>query len=46
MGHFSAKKINIISNDLYDYEKYYIGNIIDYCNSEFKLNNIINLLQK
>ena len=32
------ENINIISNDLYDYEKYYIGNIIDFCNSEFGLN--------
>ena len=32
------KKINIISNDVYEYEKYYIGNIVEYCNSEFKIN--------
>ena len=32
------EKINIISNDLYDYEKYYISNIIEYCNSKFKYN--------
>ena len=32
------ERIDIISNDLYEYEKYYIGNIIEYCNSEFKHN--------
>ena len=32
------KEINIISNYLYDFEKYYIGNIIDFCNTEFGFN--------
>lgn len=32
------KEINIISNNLYDFDKYYIGNIIDFCNTEFGFN--------
>ena len=32
------EKINIYSDELFDYEKYYIGNIIEYCNSELKTN--------
>lgn len=32
------EEINIISDDIHDYEKYYIGNIIEFCNSEFKHN--------
>ena len=32
------RKINIVSDELFEYEKYYLGNIIEYCNNEFKTN--------